>query len=78
MLDKKRQLEIKLLRKLPVIVLKRLGPIEMMKRKTPKKLELSENEQAEFFGNPPRNAKLPVLTFMLKLLYGTPKSKGKS
>ena len=62
MLDKKRQLEIKLLKKLPVIVLKRLGPSEMMKRKsltrqngelltpalTPKKLELSENEEAEF------------------------------
>ena len=62
MLDKKRQLEIKLLKKLPVIVLKRLGPSEMMKRKsftgqnrkpltpalTPKKLELSEYEQAEF------------------------------
>ena len=47
-MDKKRKLEIRLLRKLPVIVLKRLGPIEMMKRKTPKKLELSENEEAEF------------------------------
>ena len=34
MLDKKRQLEIKLLKKLPVIVLKRLGPSEMMKRKS--------------------------------------------